>query len=55
MYEATDRFFIERPPSTWRENLKLIKTLANKNPTYTFDEFKDRLEKSNTIRDAMLL
>lgn len=55
MYEVTDRFFIERPPSTWRDNLRLIKVLPNRNPTYTFDEFKDRLEKSNTIRDAMLL
>jgi hypothetical protein len=55
LYEVPDRFFIERPHSTWRENLKLIKELPNINPAYTFDEFKDRLGKSNTIRDAMLL
>jgi hypothetical protein len=53
MYEVSDRFYIERTHIQQRENLKLREVLPNRNQSYTFEEFKRRMENSSTIRKTM--
>lgn len=53
MYEVDDRFFIDRPDSTPREKLRLLKVVPNMNPAYDYDDFKNRMGRSMLIRESM--
>jgi len=53
MYEVSDRFFIERTHIQQRDNLKLLEVLPTSNRSYTFEEFKRRLENSSEIRKTI--
>lgn len=53
IYEVTDQFFVERTRLTQRDNLKLLAVLPNKNSSYTFEEFKERMKSSSEIRKLM--
>ncbi|XGB41803.1 MAG: phytanoyl-CoA dioxygenase family protein [Nodosilinea sp. LVE1205-7] len=55
IYEVTDQFFIERTRSPQRDNLKLLAILPDHNLSYSFKEFKERMENSSTIRKSMFL
>lgn len=50
IYEVTDQFFIEKNHATKHDSLKLLTVLPNDNHSYTFEEFKERMRKANTIR-----
>lgn len=53
LYEVDDQFFVERTRATRHDTLKLLSVVPNENPSYTFDEFRDRMSNSRSIRKAM--
>lgn len=53
MYEVNDRFFIDRPNPMSRQDLTLLKVIPNKNQSYTYDDFKNRLERSDLFRGSL--
>ncbi len=53
MYEVNDRFYLERSKNRQSDNLKLLEVLPNHKQSYTFEEFRQRLENSSVIRNNM--